>query len=206
MLIGGTAIMVASVLMGNAIREDLAGLGVDAYTGRNGLVGWLKFMFFAFGFPLGLAVGAIGGLLGTGEVPTSPLRHCTFLICVVTMSLLVPFIFGREPSSTFFGVGGYAILGLIVAAVWLWGNYRAQLPHGKRTAVDLHGAGYLCFAMGAWNLCGIGGMPSFALDPEKMLALGSRGFAIGQMKAVMVLLLLGWLFTVLGYRKALQSN
>ena len=198
--------MVASVLTGNAIQEDLAALGVDAYTGQNGLVGWLTFMFFAFGFPLGLAVSALGAFPRTGDAPTTLLRRCVFLICVVTMGVLVPFIFGREPSSTFFGVGGYAILGLVVAAVWLWGHYRAQLSHGKRMAADLQGAGYLCFAMGAWNLCGVGGMPSFAIDPKRMLALGSHGFAVGQMKAVMVLLLLGWLFTVLGYRKALQSN
>ena len=71
---------------------------------------------------------------------------------------------------------------------------------------DLQGAGYLCFAISAWNLCGIGGMPSFALEPTRMLALGSRSFAVGQMKVVMALLVLGWFFTALGYRKARREQ
>jgi len=206
MSIAGAIIMVASVLMGHAIQEDIAALGVDAYAQQTGLGGWLKFMLFAFGFPLGLAVSAIGALLGTGEAPRGVFWRGLVLVLLVMASVLVPLMCGRQLSPAFFGVGGYSILGLVVIATWLWGSHRARIPCGNRLAADLQGAGYLCFAMAAWNLCGVGGMPSFALEPKRMLALESLGFAVGQMKTVMALLVLGWLFTVLGYRKALDRS
>ncbi len=55
-----------------------------------------------------------------------------------------------------------------------------------RTAADLQAGGYLWFAVAAWNLCGVGGMPSFALYPQKMLSFDSQFFAVAQMKVVMV--------------------
>ena len=64
--------------------------------------------------------------------------------------------------------------------------------------------GYLCFALAAWNLCGVGVIPGMALYPEKMLALEPRFFAVAQMKAVMAFFLLGWIFTVIGIRKFIR--
>ena len=49
-------------------------------------------------------------------------------------------------------------------------------------------------------------MPAYALLPERMLATGSGDFATGQMKAVMLLLLLGWLLTVFAYYKASRTR
>ena len=45
---------------------------------------------------------------------------------------------------------------------------------------------------------------SFAVYPEKMIALNAIPFAVGQLKAVMALFILGWIFTVLGLRRAAQ--
>ena len=117
---------------------------------------------------------------------------------------LVPVVFGREPDALFFGLGGYFILCLVVVILWLWRSYRVRLSKGRRLAVDLQIGGLLCFAVASWNLCGVGDMPSFALWPEKMLLLDTRGFAIGQLKSVMILLLSGWLLTAMGLFSALR--
>ena len=45
-------------------------------------------------------------------------------------------------------------------------------------------------------------MPSFGLEPNIMLAMGSQAFAVGQMKAIMALFMLGWIFPLLGLRLA----
>ena len=61
------------------------------------------------------------------------------------------------------------------------------------------------FALAAWNMCGFGGAPSFALFPEKMLTHDSQAFAIGQLKSVMAFIVLGWLFTALGFFMAARA-
>lgn len=200
----GTIVMFIAVILGNTIQAEVSTIGIDAYTAQHGFIGWVKFLLFAFGFPLGIGIAAIGVMLASG---TTWGRLFWFSILVALGSLttlLIPLLLGRDASATFFGTGGYVILLLIVISFWFWGAHRAKLPQVAHLATDLQGAGYLCFAMVAWNLCGVGGMPSFSLDPERMMALVTQQFAIGQMKSVMVLIILGWLFTLLGYRKAAQ--
>jgi hypothetical protein len=90
--------------------------------------------------------------------------------------------------------------------MWHWGRFRLRLNDAKREAADWQGLGYLSFALAAWNLCGFGGMPGFAVYPQKMIELNAIPFAVGQLKAVMALFILGWVFTVLGLRRATQAT
>jgi hypothetical protein len=76
----------------------------------------------------------------------------------------------------------------------------------RHAALDLQAIGYFCFALAAWNSCGFGSVPSFALFPEKMIALGTRDFAVGQLKSIMAFFVLGWLFTMLGFFKASRAG
>lgn len=202
----GLAVVLGSVLAGGLIQEELKQLGDQAFLAKHGGAGWAVFLSFAFGFPLGVATCATGMFMAS---ETSAGKRALFAFGAVTIALLailVPGIAGRAPSPHFFGTGGYIIMALVLITLWLWGTHRAGLPQPARIGADLQGAGYLCFAIAAWNLCGLGGMPSFALDPEKMLSTGSRGFAIGQMKSIMVALVAGWLLTAAGYRKALKAS
>ncbi len=201
----GLLVVLGSILAGGLIQEELKTLGDQAFLARHGAGGWLVFLSFGFGFPLGVAICASGMFMAS---ESSTVKRVVFILTALIIALsaiLVPGIAGRAPSPLFFGTGGYIILLLVLVTIWLWGRHRASLSPQARTGADLQGAGYLCFAIVAWNLCGLGGLPSFALDPEKMLATGSRGFAIGQMKSIMVVLVAGWLLTAAGYRKILQD-
>lgn len=202
----GAAIMVAAVFAGNLLQAELATAGVDVYIEGHGLPALAKFLLFAFGFPLGLGIGALGLYLAGGVSLLRFVTSAVFVLLAGLAAILVPMLFGREPAAAFFGIGGYAMLGIILLTVWLWGAYRNRQPVQQRSAVDLQGAGLLCFAMAAWNLCGVGGMPSYALTPGSMLALDTREFAVGQMKTVMVLLIAGWLFTAVGFYRALHTG
>jgi hypothetical protein len=195
----GVAIMLAAVLTGNAIQPDVARLGMDGYMAVHG---WGGFMLFAFGFPLGLAVAATGLFTASGGKACSLLPFAVLLLLAALLPMLAPMLLGREPDAAFFGTAGYLLMFLILASFWFWAVYRAGLAERERTAADLQGAGYACFAMVAWNICGVGGMPGYALDQPAALANGSHAFAIGQMKAVMLLLLTGWLLTLLGLQQA----
>ncbi|MET0068035.1 MAG: hypothetical protein ABW076_16945 [Candidatus Thiodiazotropha sp.] len=202
----GLAVVLVSVLAGSLIQDELEILGDRGFLARYGATGWLGFLSFAFGFPLGMAICATGMFMASEPATGKRLLFGFSVLLVALSAILVPGIAGRAPSAVFFGTGGYTILVLVLATLWLWGRHRASLPPGARLGADLQGAGYLCFAVVAWNLCGVGGMPSFALDPEKMLATGSRGFAIGQMKAIMVALVAGWILTAAGYRMSLKTS
>ena len=99
----------------------------------------------------------------------------------------------------------HLILLLAAASIYYWGSYRARQPANRHAALDLQAIGYLCFALAAWNSCGFGSVPSFALFPEKMIELGTRDFAVGQLKSIMAFFVLGWLFTTLGFFKAARA-
>jgi hypothetical protein len=179
---------------------------MDAYIAQNGATGWLGFMLFAFGFPLGLGICATGLFAASGGRGARLLSLGLFLLVAALLPVLASMLLGRQPDAAFFGTTGYILLLLIVATLWFWSSHRAVLEAPERTTADFQGAGYICFAMATWNLCGVGGMPAYALMPEKMLATGSSDFATGQMKAVMLLLLLGWLMTFFGYYLAARRR
>lgn len=196
----GLITMVMAVVTGNTLQADIITLGIDDYISRNGTAGWFRFLLFAFGFPAGLAVGVTGLLLASEDRIGRLLAISLLLFLACLMPIITQKLTGTERSVDFFGIAGYSLMVIIVLAMWHWSVHRDLVDSSMRLGTDLQGAGYACFAMAAWNLCGVGGMPSYALDPEHMLTAGTRGFATGQMKAVMLLLILGWLLTLIGYR------
>ena len=167
-----------------------------------GTAAWLKLSVFGYSFPAGLAVVLVGAaLLGDATRGRAALLGLAGALGVATMSL-VPRLFGAAPSPTYFGAGGVAILVLFLLSSWFWARRRRELPEQARGATDLQGVGYLCFALAAWNACGSGGMPGWAIYPERVSAAGTQMFAVGQLKAVMAFFVLGWLFTALGMHAA----
>jgi len=206
LFIVGVALMATAVMVGFSIEQEVGNLGLQGYQARHGMSGMLKFVLLAFGFPLGAGICFAGALCASERSRWRMALFSTFTVAGAATAVLVPTIFGRHPQPAFFGTGGMLILVFLVLSAWYLAAYRAWLPAGMRGAADFQAAGYVCFAMATWNLCGAGGMPSFLLDPGKALSLNSVELAIGQMKSVMVLLALGWLLTALGFRQAARAS
>ena len=203
--VAAAIIMFAAVLFGNNLQQDLRSYNLEDFTTEYGLAGQLRFFSFAFGFPLGLGLGLIGVTLISG---TNRKRIIIFSLVTVLAALaagIVPAIFGHSLSAVYFGGGGYSIMALSLIAIWYWGQYRTKVPATKHLALDLQGLGYLCFAIAMWDLCGAATMPSFSLEPQKMIQMGSQAFAIGQMKSIMALFIIGWIFTLFGFRQAMMD-
>ena len=202
----GFILMVVSAVMGKIVQSQLNELGVDGILQAHGPTGLAPAMVFFFAFPVGLVVCLVGaaGLRRTFHARTW--LFALLAVPAIAIVVLVPNLFGRELSPTYFGTGGITILVLSAATIYYWGSYRARQPASRHGALDLQAIGYLCFALAAWNTCGFGGAPSFALFPEKMLALETHAFAVGQLKAIMAFLVLGWLFTMLGFWKNARSS
>ena len=203
--LAGLAIMIGDVIYGKQIQAEVAALGLAGIQAKYGDAGGLKLLLFAFAFPLGVGVSLLGAALFGGTAKSRAGRIGGIALLVVLAPILTPGIFGTQHSPIFFGYGGMSILVLVAASMWFWGRYRMRLPDAMRPAADWQGLGYLAFALAAWNLCGFGGMPSFAVYPEKMIALDAIPFAVGQLKAVMSLFILGWIFTVFGLHRAAQA-
>jgi len=200
----GALIMILAVGLGMNIDDTASTMGIETMKKTDsGML--VLLMVFAFGFPLGVVLLAVGAVMIGGKLFS---RYINLLIgagLLLSMVVLVPMLFTREMSATYFGIGGVSILCLIVITAWFWSHYRLNLIERDRDILDIKGIGYLCFALAAWNLCGFAGLPSFALYPEKMLEFGARPFAIGQLKAIMAYLVLGWAATAYGYYRAAQQ-
>lgn len=195
--LGGALLAILSITLGNALQGELRTLPMDQVIQQRNLT-TLKFLGFAFGFPLGIGLAVFGSLLRS---ETAVLRIFLFLapvIAATVAALVVPSLAGRGLDGWYFATGGYLILILVLGLVWLWGQYRSGLQPEYRSAADLQGLGYLCFALAAWNLCGAASMPSFLLEPAMLAAMNSLAFATGQMKTIMALFVLGWFFSLLG--------
>ena len=200
----GVLIMVGDIIYGKQIQTEVAALGLAGMQAKYGDAGGLKLLLFAFSFPFGVGVSLLGAALFGGTAKSRAGRIGGIALLVVLMPILTPGIFGTQHSPNYFGYGGMTILVLVATAMWYWGKYRMRLTDALRPAADWQGLGLLAFALAAWNLCGFGGMPGFAVYPEKMIELNTIPFAVGQLKAVMALFILGWIFTVLGLRRAAQ--
>ena len=201
----GAVLMALSAAVGKVLQAKLYALGFDGYMQTHALAGTIPAMVFFFGFPVGLVVCLIGAVRMRRTLTGRLWPYALLAIPAVAIVVLVPAAFGRELSPDYFGIGGVTILVLVAATIYYWGSYRARQPASRHAALDLQAIGYLCFALAAWNTCGFGSVPSFALFPEKMIALDTRGIAVGQLKAIMAFIVLGWLFTAWAFLKAARG-
>jgi hypothetical protein len=201
----GAIVMFSAVLFGNGMQQELRSLSLEAFAAEHGVLGQLRFFSFAFGFPLGLGFGLIGVTIMSGANRKHILAFAITTIVAMLAAGFIPELFGRSLSAVYFGGGGYSIMVLSLISVWFWGQYRSNVAVVKRVALDLQGLGYLCFAVAMWNLCGAATMPSFSLEPDKMIQMNSQAFAIGQMKTVMALFICGWVFTLFGFKRAAKD-
>ena len=204
--LAGLAVMIASALAGRTVQPGLTELGLATYHATHPGVDALTFYLFVLGFPVGLCGCLMGVVLAGGDRWPRAWLFGALVLPGVGMVTVFPALVGKAPSPAYFGIGGMCILALVTVVVWCWGVQRGRLASHRRGALDLQMLGYLCFALAAWNVCGFASVPALALFPDKMLALGTGRFAVGQLKAVMALFVLGWLFTALGFRKAIAGT
>jgi hypothetical protein len=196
--LAGIALILLAMTAGKSVEGYLEANGMPRLDGGPVHPLQLLPLLFAFAFPLGLALCAAGAMRpGRGREPTQLLVPVVGLLAVAA-PILVPVLLGRELVSYHFGVGGIIIALAALGAFAALGRLRRGLPRGFVPALDLGLLGLLCFAAAAWFLCGSAAMPSFLLMPERMAALQTLPFAIGQMKSVLVLLALGWTLVMLG--------
>lgn len=199
MLLAALLIIVFLFVIGESLQPQIKELGLTAYLQQSNWQGALFIFGFVFAFPVGLLLIVLAGLLN-GE---SKGKYYFLLIHVVLLGTLLvtiwPFVTGRENSASYFGYSGGLLLILIFSVGWFWAQQRQNCEPSHRKAIDLKGTSYFFFALATWNICGVAGMPGYALYPERSLAVNAYPFIIGQVKVVMLYFVLAWLSLLLSY-------
>jgi hypothetical protein len=158
----------------------------------------IRYLLWAYSFKLGIYFIILGATLYTRMSLT---RRWSIVIggFVYIAFAYIPL---PSPSSIIFGLAGGLMTLLMIFTFFRWANERNQLQEDQRAASDYRMAGYFFFAMATYTLCPLMGVKAFALTPEKMIQYGLQQEAASFAYHVLIELVLGWLFTFLGYRKA----
>ncbi|MGD8925227.1 MAG: hypothetical protein PVG20_00165 [Thioalkalispiraceae bacterium] len=199
MLILSLIIVIALFFLGHSLAPQIKELGMSQYIQQNRWQGGLFVFSFVFAFPVGLLLIVLAGLMN-GKLSGKYLFLAIHVVILgALLVMLWPFIAGRENSVSYFGFSGGLLLVLIFSVGWFWSQLRANCQPEHRKIVDLRGASYFFFALATWNMCGVGGMPGYALYPERSIEVNAYPFIIGQVKVVMLYLVLAWLSLFLSY-------
>ena len=155
-------------------------------------IGGPLFMLWAFSVPLGSVLAGTGAFL---YARTKPAFAWLTGIGVLGVVIVMTMIFSRDYYAPLFGISGVVILVFFFSIVWVWMRKVAALDARERTAAGFKLVGYLFWMNATWFLCGETGklhLKAFAGDPAPSPI------------EIMVFLVLGWFFVLLGEYKSLQ--
>jgi len=150
------------------------------------------FMLWAFSVPLGSVLAGTGAFV---YARTKPAFAWLTGIGVLGMVMVMTMIWSREYYAPLFGIGGVLILVFFFSIVWLWMKKVSALDSRERTAAGFKLVGYLFWMNATWFLCGETGklhLKAFAGDPAPSPI------------EIMVFLVLGWFFVLLGEYKSMR--
>jgi len=184
--------------------ESLEAGKADVASAVQMVEGWkvARYLLWAYSFKLGIFFLMAGAFLRT---TITSARFC-FFASVGFIYIGFAYIPLPAPKSIVFGVAGAIMTVLMVLIVSHWARERDRLPEALRNASDFHMAGLFFFAMATYTLCSLMGVKTFALQPEKMIAYGLQAEAASFAFHLLIELVLGWLFTFIGYLKGKQLS
>jgi hypothetical protein len=148
------------------------------------------FLLWAFSVTLGSLLAGIGAFVYVKTKPVFPwLTGFGILGAVFAMVM----VWSRVYNSTLFGIGGIIILASFFAIVWIWMRKYAALDIQEKIAGSFKLIGYLFWINTSWFLCG-------ETAPMRLKAYEGRSPPVPI--EIMVFLVLGWLFVLIGdYRE-----
>ena len=150
------------------------------------------FMFWALSVALGSVLAGIGAFV---YVKTRPAFSWLTGIGVLGAVIVMVMVWSRVYNATLFGLGGIVILLSFFAIVWVWMKQYAGLDIQEKTAGSFKLVGYIFWINASWFLCG---------ETAKMHLKAFEGQSPPSPIEIMVFLVLGWLFVLVGEYKAMR--
>jgi hypothetical protein len=202
MVVVGLVLIISSPALLWLLRDKLAEVGPQAFTKLWYGAGGLAMLDFTAALPLGAILLALGGArlfsawgrLRRVLLPLLGIFALYFIYHALSLSR-----YSSVPFPLFTTISLLFII-LFLALIWFWIRRRSTAEPGHQRAMDLQMGGGICFFTAAWQACGLIGAPGFAIYPELAAQLGNESFLVGQVLAVQVFLVLGFVLLILGMR------
>lgn len=155
-----------------------------------------RFLIWAFSFKLGIYSIALGALLKT------KIGGKKFAVFAITGFAYLSFAYmPLLGPSWLFGTFGAVMTIFMVIVILRLSKQRDQSTKTVVSATDLRLAGYFFFAMATYTLCGLLGVRTSALDPERMIEYELQADAVSFAVHALIELALGWTFVLLSLKK-----
>ena len=156
--------------------------------------GGLLWIFWGFSVTLGSLLASIGAFV---YVKTKPVFAWLTGVGVLGTVFAMLMVWSRVYNATLFGIGGAIILLSFFAIVWIWMKKYAALDMPEKIAGSFKLIGYIFWIQASWFLCG---------ETAKMHLKAFEGMSPPTPIEIMVFLVLGWLFVLMGDYKLMRLN
>jgi hypothetical protein len=150
------------------------------------------FLSWGFSVTLGSLLAGIGAFV---YVKTKAAFSWLTAIGVLGTTFAMVMVWSRVYNSTLFGIGGIIILIAFFAVVWIWMKKYAGLDIQGKIAGSYKLIGYLFWINASWFLCG---------ETATMHLKAFEGRSPPAPIEIMVFLVLGWLFVLIGDYKEMR--
>jgi hypothetical protein len=179
-------------IIGRSLYHNLRTLTMEELDATIWAIGEPLFMLWAFSVPLGSVLAGIGAF---AHAKTKPAFSWLTGIGVLGAVIVMNMIWSRVYDSTLFGIGGLLILIFFFSIVWIWMKKYAALDIQGKIAGSFKLIGYLFWMNASWFLCG---------ETSKMHLRAFEGSPPPSPTEIMVFLILGWLFVLIGDYKEMR--
>lgn len=189
----GLLIAVAFASIGTwSLMGNLRTLTADELDATAWALGEPLFILWALSIALGSVVAAIGAFVYVG---TKPVFAWLTAIGVLAAVILMVMVWSKVYNATLFGIAGILILISFFAVLWVWMKKHAGLDSAGKTAGSFKLIGYIFWINASWFLCG---------ETSKMHLKAFEGQSPPSPIEIIVFLVLGWLFVLIGDYKEMR--
>jgi len=179
-------------IIGRSLYHNLRTLTNEELSATIWADGGPMFILWALSVTLGSIVAGVGAFVYVKAKPVFPWLTS---IGVFSAVVAIVMVWSRVYDSTLFGVGGIIILVSFFAIVWIWMKKYAGLDIQEKIAGSYKLIGYIFWINASWFLCG---------ETAKLHLKAFEGSSVPSPIEIMVFLVLGWLFVLVGDYKEMR--
>lgn len=181
-------------IIGRSLYHNLRTLTLEELNATIWAEGGPLFMLWALSVTLGSILAGIGAFI---YVKTKPVFSWFTGIGVLVAVFVMVMVWSRVYNPTLFGIGGIINLVSFFVIVWIWMKRYTGLDAPQKIAGSYKLLGYIFWINATWFLCG---------ETAKLHLKAFEGAPVPSPIEIMVFLVLGWLFVLIGEYKAMQVN
>ena len=181
-------------IIGRTLYHHLRTLTMEELSATQWADGGPLFILWALSVTLGSIVAGVGAFVYVNTKAVFSWLTGLGVLGAVTAMVMV---WSRIYDSTLFGIGGILILVFFFTLVWVWMKKHAALDLPAKIAGSYKLIGYIFWINASWFLCG---------ETAKMHLKAFEGSTVPSPIEIMVFLVLGWLFVLIGDYQEMQLH